>query len=208
LQTGEVIHCVQKTIEEKAWDSGHVTGSHLKELLEYNGNQLKKIDERLIDVQQHLMDVIGNRGITAEGASMFVPGADNHREGNNDAVRTTFMHGGRFYDVPKDFEFPRNIALEPALFWLCGMSVSTDGLQRVRSFIKLSLSDLPEQIKSSFKLNWKGIFDFSMMMPLRWLIFRRLLCQTLRIKKFVRHTQDVLILCRNEFLTISIHQGM
>ena len=162
LQTGEVIHCVQKAIEEKAWDSGHVTGSRLKELLEeYNGNQLKKIDERLIDVQQHLMDVIGNRGITAEGASIFVQGADNHREGNNDVVRTTFMHGGRFYGVPKDFEFPRNITLQPALrFWLCGMSVSTDGLQRVRPFIKLSLRDLPERIKSSFKLNWKGIFDF------------------------------------------------
>jgi hypothetical protein len=159
LQTGELIANVQKAIEEKAWESGHITGSRLKEMLEkFQGDQLTKIDSRLLDMQNQFAEALRGTGTSAR--VIGDQDCDDRREGH-EVVATTFMYRGRVYGVPQDFEFPRCLTLEAALhFWLCGMSVCKDGLQRVRPFVNLSLCDLPDELKSSFKLNWKGIFDF------------------------------------------------
>ena len=49
-QTNKVIEAVQTAMEEKAWESGHATGSRLLEVLnEFQQKSLTSVDERLVE---------------------------------------------------------------------------------------------------------------------------------------------------------------
>jgi hypothetical protein len=163
-QSDDLIDQVKQAIEEKAWDSGHVTGSRLKELLEqFQQVQMTKIDMRLVDMQKQLSDgmQMGNSGL-APLQSCEQGRTNNHEHGYySQNTVTTFIYDGMCYGVPKNFRFPTRIQLKAALrFWLCGMLVSRDGSQRVQPFMNFALSNLPKNLRSPFKLNWKGLFKF------------------------------------------------
>ena len=71
----------------------------------------------------------------------------------------TFGYDGWFYDIPKDFEFPKKVSLEVGVrFWLSGLSVGSD-----RNFIKpfrlIKTKFLPtKKLKDDFKLQYLGVF--------------------------------------------------
>jgi hypothetical protein len=79
----------------------------------------------------------------------------------NQRTSYTFMYDGKFYAVPKNFQFPKPKLREAVRFWLCGQSVSSNGQQRVKPFKNLNHGMLPTQdLKNAYKLNWNKVFAF------------------------------------------------
>ncbi len=162
-QTDGIINAVKAAIEEKAWDSGHITGSRLVELLEeFQTKSMKNVDDRLTEIRTEFsraMNHVG--GNTAIHTNTEVARNTNATtRGIEQQTTNTFTYGGRFYAVPKDFKFPKVKLREAIRFWLCGYSVSEDGNQRIKPFKNLTLDMLPDHLKNEFKLQWKPIFGF------------------------------------------------
>jgi hypothetical protein len=111
-QTNGLIDAVKTAIENQAWDSGHITGSKLKEILEeFNNKQLKVVNGRLVEVldEFHSADIGDNR---SPAATRVTPA---RRAAGNSTVTTLFMYDGKFYGVPKDYEFPKKLTIGEAL---------------------------------------------------------------------------------------------
>ena len=103
-QTTTLIDAVKDAIENKAWDSGHVTGAKLVDLLkEFQSTHLKAVDERLNGVRKEFARAISGGSTAPVGADIdsvdVAPPAD---------ARTsyTFMYGPEsFMLFPKTFNF-------------------------------------------------------------------------------------------------------
>lgn len=156
-QTNGLIDAVKTAIENQAWDSGHITGSKLKEILEeFNNKQLKVVEDRLVEVRDEFRTA--NVGNNRPAATRVTPA---RRAAGNSTVTTLFMYDGKFYGVPKDYEFPKKLTIGEALrFYLNGQSVSDDGSARVRPFAKLSCELLPKRLRTPFTLDFRRIFGF------------------------------------------------
>ena len=150
-QTNGLIDAVKTAIENQAWESGHVTGSKLKEILEeFNNKQLKAVNDRLAEVRDKFHSAnIGDR----PRATRLAPA---RRAIDNSIVTTVFMYDGKFYGVPKEYEFPKKLTIGEALrFYLNGQTVSDDGSARVWPFAKLSCELLPKRLRIPFKMSFK-----------------------------------------------------
>lgn len=159
-QTAEVIEAVQNAIEEKAWESGHVTGTRLMEVLnEFQTNSMTAVDQRLVEIRDEFAQTTGGLG---DGRATTTRNAANPaRQPQGGAPTNMFAYDGRFWGVPKGFQFPKVKLREAMRFWLCGQSVSEDGSCRVRPFKSLTADLLPTKaLKDVFNLHWKPIFGF------------------------------------------------
>ena len=156
-QTTNLIQAVKDAIENKAWESGHVTGTKLVEILnEFQSTQLKAVDERLNGVRKEFARAMNG------GAAPPPADANNAAiaPSRNAGVSYTFMYDGKFYAVPKNFQFPKPKLREAVRFWLCGQSVSANGQQRVKPFKDLQNMLPTNKLKNSYKLSWKKVFAF------------------------------------------------
>ena len=80
-QTQGIIDAVKDAIEEKAWDSGHVTGTRSQELLqEYQQNSLGEVDKRLASLRDDFSRAFGGRDGNSE---LTTPTHNNTRSGTS-----------------------------------------------------------------------------------------------------------------------------
>jgi len=57
------MECVKEALDSKAWESGHVTGNRLKEILEdYKKNSIEAIDHQLHETRAELRQLIQQSG--------------------------------------------------------------------------------------------------------------------------------------------------
>ena len=162
-QTEGIIDAVKNAIEEKAWDSGHVTGTRLHELLEqYQKNSLGEVDKRLAGLREDFSKAFGGGGnFKGANTNSQQSGTATQGSGGSRSAANVFTYDGGMYAVPKDFQFPSVKLRQAVRYWLCGLSVaSADGSQRVRPFRKLQPQILPNRLRNPFKLNWKPLFEF------------------------------------------------
>ena len=151
-QSENLISALEKALDEKAWDSGNVTGSRLKEILDaFHGSVNKNLDGIRVEFKRALE--IGNGSSTPHHAEQL------EQQGQRGSGNM-FAYGGRFYAVPQTFKFPTVTLREAIRFWVKGQTVSTDGRLIVRPFRKLSLELLPQNLKPTFKTNWTPIFKW------------------------------------------------
>jgi hypothetical protein len=151
-QTGSVIEAVHKAIEEKALESGNVTGSRLLEVLnEFQADSLTAVDKRLVEIRNEF----------ASGGNSHQATTNNNNTAAGGTATNMFAYKGRFYAVPESFQFPKVNLRQAIRFWLLGQSVSGNGNQRVKPFRKLTANDLPtKELKTALNLQWKPIFSF------------------------------------------------
>ena len=76
-----------------------------------------------------------------------------------------YSYDGRFWDVPKNFQFPVSIKRDVGWkLWLDGMPgysavVSGEVIEQpIKAFRKFVLSRLPKKIRDTFKLHWKPLY--------------------------------------------------
>jgi hypothetical protein len=149
---------VEEALDTKAWESGHVTGSRLKEILEnFQKDSIGAVDRRLEGIRVEFNRAM-QRG-DEPNVDLEVPRMATQNQGVG-APLSTFAYGGKFYGVPKNFSFP-NVRLREAIrFWLFGQTVSSDGHERVRPFRKLTLVMLPRNLNAMFRTKWLPIFKY------------------------------------------------
>jgi len=152
-QTSKLIDAVKHAIEQKAWDSGHVMGGKLVDMLnEFQSTHLKAVDKRLNGARQEFA-----RAMDRNASTVAVSADDNPTPtspSTNAGVSYTFMYQGKFHSAPSHFEFPKPKLREAVRFWLCGQSVSDDGQKHVKPFKDLSNNMLPtKELKDAFELS-------------------------------------------------------
>jgi len=160
-QTSQIISAVKDAIEEKAWDSGHVTGTKLLEVLtKFQSESLQSVDQRLGDIRTEFSRALalGRGGNVSNGLEEYA--LPTRKQGAPGTASTLFTYKGKMYAVPENFNFPKVKLREATRFWLCGQSVSKDGCQRIKPFKKLTTKDLPDNLKNAFKLTWLSFFKF------------------------------------------------
>jgi hypothetical protein len=112
---------VEEALDTKAWESGHVTGSRLKEILEnFQKDSVDAVERRLEGIRVEF-----NRAMERVDDK---PNVDSEvRPTRNEGVPrgaplSTFAYGGKFHGVPKNFSFPKVRLREAIRFWLKGQT--------------------------------------------------------------------------------------
>ena len=106
---------VEEALDNKAWESGHVTGSRLKEILdEYRKGSIAAVDRQLNGMRVELRRVVRPGEQEHHGADSDLEGFEIDLEseggsvgGAGRKVRTVFSYDGRFYAVPMGYQFPK-----------------------------------------------------------------------------------------------------
>jgi hypothetical protein len=152
LHKEEVVKAVDDAIENKALESGQVTGTRLRAMLD----DFQK--ENLQDLEELKEQLAAHAGSSRRTNEKY----DRDRQGNGRGEETyQYVYNERFYQVPKDFQFPQPKLREGLQFWLKGQSVSQNGRSRVRPFRKLTPKNLPSRnLRDTFNMKWKPIFSY------------------------------------------------
>lgn len=159
-QNVALVNTVKKAIDDHSWESGNVSGSMLKTILDgYKNDSLREITTRIDSLREEVKNCLQDRVGTTNGGEIQTP---RTRDGGRaqDEVGNVFAYEGRFYGVPSSFQFPRATLKEGLRLWFGGQTVSEDGRQIIRPFRKLTLSLLPKKLHDTYKVQWRPIFTF------------------------------------------------
>ena len=168
-QSENIVIAINTAIENRAWESGHVTGDRLLQILEeFKTDSIQQMNGRLQELKDEIRAGMNNGRNDDYGGEL-----DAHLEGllgdtgddevniSEQQLKNVFCYDGQFFSVPKTFEFPKATLKEGLRLWLHGMTVSEDGKLRVCPFRRLQQSDFPTKaLKDTFKLQWKPIFTY------------------------------------------------
>lgn len=133
-QHNQVISAINDAFENKAMESGHVTGQKVKELLlEFKKSTLEVVTKKMGELIATSIDHGQNQQTTTSTI---------HTNTNTMENKVNIFHyEGKWFAVPDKFKFPR-VDLKVGLrFWLKGHSV--EGNKTVRPYRKINLADLP-----------------------------------------------------------------
>jgi hypothetical protein len=162
---------VANGFEEKALECGHMTGERMDTMLvSYHTKIEELIDKKLSDMNipgDNRNDGEGNEDgddgiVFAEGEVEVV---------NNQAIQHRLCaYEGRFWHVPKDFEFPVGVRLDTGWkAWVCGLpsneTVGANDIRMqapVRPFRILKPAMLPPDVRKKFQLHWMPIVSLMM----------------------------------------------
>jgi hypothetical protein len=101
-----------------------------------------------------------NRAISKADLEAHPTRARQNQGVQRGAPLSMISYRGQFYSVPKNFSFPKARLREAIHFWLKGQTVSSDGQERVRPFMKPTLARLPRNLNAAFRTQWLPIFKF------------------------------------------------
>jgi hypothetical protein len=173
LMAGGVADAVKQGFEEKALECGQMTGERMKDMIvEYHTKIENLIDLKLAELKNsfplHQNEEVTNE-IDDDDGNVFAEGEEEEIAVENEAAirHRLYLHDGRFWHVPKDFEFPAGVRLDTGWkLWTCGLpsneTVGADGIQvqaPVRPFRILKADMLPLEARKKFQLHWKPIFS-------------------------------------------------
>jgi hypothetical protein len=148
-QISTLAETVWTAIDNKLEDNGHITGDHLRTLL----NTFKTT----------IIRDIGNCFARHNGgaAQELVP--RHNQQGHRNVDQSTFAYHRRFWEIPKDFKFPFWVNLNTGWqLWLLEQDIGNEQTTlRVKLFHKLTLSNLPNKKKAS-KQETKGYLQTQM----------------------------------------------
>jgi len=157
-QNSNLADTVKKAIDDHHWESGNVSGTMLKTILDgYRIESLCEITARIDSLRQEIQNCVHDRVGTTNG-TQTVRTSDERQA--RDEEGSVFAYDGRFYGVPSTFQFPRATLKEGLQLWFGGQTVSEDGTQVIRPFRKLTLSLLPKKLNATFKVQWRPIFKY------------------------------------------------
>jgi hypothetical protein len=180
-----LMFAVEEALEGKAWESGHVTGARLKQILdEYKKESIESVDRQLSGMRAELRQVVDSNRRRAAGGGMagstdewpddglggflddgfgVVEDGDSGATGGQELVRrvrTKYQYDGRFFAVPKGYQFPRAKLKDGLRSWLMDQVVSVDGTEKVRALRFVPAGMLPAKLSRQFRTNWQPIFKF------------------------------------------------
>ena len=115
------------------------------------------IQNEMVQMKGLLQQITNNNGDIQPSTGIAV--AHTVPTGN---IVNTFYYDGKYYYVPKLFQFPSGINLHDAIHLsFSGMMVSTNGIEQVRPFRKLHMNTLPTRnLQNHFRTAWKPIFKY------------------------------------------------
>ena len=165
---------VKQAFEEKAEECGQMTGERMQTMMEaYHSKMETLIDLKLAELnhsfpQNHILNGGENNENANDDGIIFAEGAEEEIVVNDQAIQhRLYTYEGRFWQVPKDFEFPQGVRLDTGWkLWMCGLpSNETNGNNNirvqapVRPFRILKPTMLPLDVRKKFQLHWRPIFS-------------------------------------------------
>ena len=166
LQSESLVTNVIKALENRAWEAGHVTGERLRTLLtEFKDETIGAVNNQLEQLKNGLKEIVSTSTPTddndGDGEDFLCDDDDGANRGTNAGQSANvFSYDGKFFAVPKDFQFPKVNLRDGLRLWLCGHRVSTETNERVRRFRALKPLLLPKHLRNTFKIGWCGIFRY------------------------------------------------
>ena len=152
---------VEQALNTRAWESGHVTGTRLKEILDdYKRESIEAMDGQLQSIRQHIQLAIRTNRLHDEQDDENEERDGESGGGGGPKVKLTYSYDGRFFAVPQGYEFPKVNLKDGLRIWLKEQVVSTDGMDRIKPLRKISLSMLPKRLAQQVRVNFLPIFKF------------------------------------------------
>ena len=170
--TDGVKEAVKQGFEEKAEESGQMTSERMKIMIDEYHNKVETLINTKLTNLNFPLNPDPNRndeaGNDQDDGIVFAEGEEELVVvNNNQTIRhRLYTYEGRFWHVPKDFEFPTGVHLDTGWkLWLCGLSSNEtidNGIRvqaPVRPFRLFKSTMLPLDVRRKFELNWKPIFS-------------------------------------------------
>ena len=134
-----MITAVKEAIDQKAWESGQVTADRMQALLE--GFK----DEVVGDVARQLDHLRASLPASQEETTIeWQPGREAHHTAAPGTAGCLYTYGGRMYDVPANFDFPKKVKFTQGLeLWLRGQSNCLDNSTYIRPYRNIRTTMLP-----------------------------------------------------------------
>jgi len=152
---------VEQALNTRAWESGHVTGSRLKEILEeYKKESISAMDGQLQSIRQQIQLAIRSNRLHEDQDDENEERGGESGGGGGSKVKLTYSYDGRFYAVPQGYEFPKVNLKDGLRIWLKEQVISTNGMDRIKPLRKISLSMLPKRLAQQVRMNFLPIFKF------------------------------------------------
>lgn len=157
-QTIRMKETMTEALEERALQSGNVTGARLEEMLvSFRDTILTEVTSRIEELK-------------ASGCRSVFEVQEEHREAPAIAAAQRlyrpFVYKGKFWDVPEDFEFPAGVTLDIGWkLWLTGLPqhqvLENDVLvnRPIKPFRKFQAHSLPKKVADTFKLHWRPLYQ-------------------------------------------------
>jgi hypothetical protein len=114
-QTFTLAETVWTAIDDKLEDNGYITGDRLRSLFD--------------SFKTTIMRDIGNCFARHNGgaAQELVPTHNQQGRRNRNANQSTFAYDGRFWEIPKGFQFPCRVNLNTGWrLWLLGQDIGNE----------------------------------------------------------------------------------
>lgn len=183
-QSDNLVASVEKAIDTKAWDSGHVTGSRLKEILDQYKKEaadttMQELESIRVRLQKTIRDELDRGRIRRGGGDHPYEGeepddhfvgmdstSDDGGEGPNGGggggqgkTKTLYPYDGRFFGVPQNWVLPKVTLKEALYMWLCEQRWSEDANEKIRPWrmmegAKAGGAKLPPMVRARFRTNW------------------------------------------------------
>ena len=102
-QTNKLVTTIKQAIDDKAWDSGHVTGNRLTTILsQYQTDMKGLVDEKLKEATTSLTAVLSNSRNKTDFSLV-----DNSRtQPSGNSYGNVYIYNGKMYAIPSNFKFP------------------------------------------------------------------------------------------------------
>jgi hypothetical protein len=157
-QTQQVIATVKEATAHKSWNSGEVTADQVKTLLE--GFK----DEVVGDIARQLYDLVHTSRPSQQQVETTIDWQEGEKQDRAVTNDTDYLYtyGGRQYDVPANFEFPKKVRFAQGLeLWLRGQSKnSVNNSTSIRPYRNIRPFMLPtKKLKDIYKLSWRALFS-------------------------------------------------
>jgi hypothetical protein len=166
---------VSEACEAKAEENGQITGERLQTMLKSHMAEVSEmVNEKLEEIIENMKRIgtTGESGIDMNNEddnggddTNWMAGEEDHNVESSGRKHRVYAHGGRFFHVPENFEFPNAKLHTGWKLWIGGQPghkvKSQDGTVKdapIRAFRLLDPKMLPKEARQTFKLKWLPIF--------------------------------------------------
>jgi hypothetical protein len=165
LQSVVIQESVKKAIQENDILSGNVTMPILTEKLDSHHQSIIEF------IKKNTVNLTGDNGDNNNNNSNINNNSNESRlsyvaELSSMEGTPTYVYGGKFWDVPKNFKFQKNPTHKVGWeYWLQGRpghEMLVDGVMKkapIKPYRKFINNNLPDSEKNVYGTSWKQIFD-------------------------------------------------
>ena len=161
-----LVSSVENAIERNAMQNGNITHSSVSKILRTHQKEMSdKMQYQLSHIDRKLSALIATLNSQSNNnQTPFIMPNNNHVQQNSTTIQRTLHYwDGKYWHVPKNFDFPKACTLRRAFeMWLVGLpnfKNESSEATPIMPFRRMNPKSLPKKLANKFKIEWRPILS-------------------------------------------------